>query len=118
MKLSTRIGRRQLLKIALWTSAYGILPVRLWIACGSSDSATGEDTEDGDLAGKNALVIGAGMAGLSAAQRLKEMGADVVLLESHKTAWAGGCGPTAPWAVPLNWARGGFTVPRAIRSAN
>ncbi len=35
------------------------------------------------MAGKNALVIGAGVAGLSVAQRLKEMGADVVLLESQ-----------------------------------
>jgi monoamine oxidase len=83
MKSSTRIKRRQLLKMALLGGAYGLLPGKLFTACGLLDSTVEEGEENFDLANKKVVVVGAGVSGLSAAQKLKELGAEVSVLEAQ-----------------------------------
>jgi len=69
--------------MALLGGAYGLLPGKLFTACGLLDSTVEEGEENFDLANKKVVVVGAGVSGLSAAQKLKELGAEVSVLEAQ-----------------------------------
>ncbi len=105
MRQFDKIGRRQFIKLALLSGSYGLLPGTLLTACaseeteesidptgtkesfdptGTEESVDPSGTEESvDPTRKTVLVIGAGVAGLSAGQKLKELGAEVTLLEAQ-----------------------------------
>ena len=91
-----QFNRRKLLKAALFTSAAFLA------------SPMGRARAQA-LAGKTVIVVGAGVAGLTAAKTLKNQGADVIVLEANphiggrlRTDWSMG----APFEVGAGWIHG------------
>lgn len=91
-----QFDRRKLLKAALFTSAAFLA------------SPMGRARAQA-LAGKTVIVVGAGVAGLTAGKTLKDQGADVIVLEANphiggrlRTDWSMG----APFEVGAGWIHG------------
>ncbi len=84
MESTTRFRRRQWLKMALSGGIYGLLSSQFFSACGGSSPVDEADHEgENDLRGQKIIVVGAGVAGLSAAQKLTTWGAEVVIVEAR-----------------------------------
>lgn len=58
------------------------------------------------------VVVGAGIAGLAAASKLRQAGIDAVVLEARDRV--GRCTPSISPVFRSTWAAPGFTIPSAI----